>query len=163
MQPPSSAHHLPGDPPAGRAPQAHEDPIRTPAAALSVIELARAQPPRQEIIAFLLDDADRGMGVIVDLTEVRAPTDALLVVDFLGECGECGTAVGPITASSMVIASIRVDPPVGADLLADVDLWQRLSDLADDHGITLLEWFVISPTGVSCPRDILGEPDRWHR
>ena len=26
---------------------------------------------------------------------------------------------------------------------------------------TLVEWFVIGPHGVDCPRDLLGEPERW--
>ena len=43
----------------------------------------------------------------------------------------------------------------------DVDRWLEISDLAEDHGVDLLEWYVIGPDGASCPRDRLGEPPRW--
>jgi hypothetical protein len=35
-----------------------------------------------------------------------------------------------------------------------------MSDIAEQAGVELLEWFVISGD-VTCPRDQLGEPPRW--
>ncbi len=59
-------------------------------------------------------------------------------------------------------------PPAGArqagrgdELVAgDVDRWLELSDLAEQAGVELLEWFVIGDA-ITCPRDLLGEPPRW--
>jgi hypothetical protein len=151
---------MPTSPSAHGAPRARRDPIVTPAAALAVIDLARSWPPRDEIIAFLLDERHRGMGVIVDLTEIRAPADVLAVAELLGETGASHTADGRCSAESIVIASVRLHE---ASVLDDVDLWEQLSNLLDSYGITLLEWFVITPAAVMCPRDVLGEPDRWPR
>ena len=43
----------------------------------------------------------------------------------------------------------------------DVDRWLDMSELISQAGVELLEWFVIDPTGVWCPRDLLGEAPRW--
>ena len=59
---------------------------------------------------------------------------------------------------AMIVASVRPahhDPDA-----SDIDRWLEMSDLTEQAGIELLEWFVISE-GVSCPRDLLGEPPRW--
>jgi len=183
---------MPTPSPAHGAPRARVDPVRSEADALAIIELARSWPPRDEIIAFLLDDDHRGTGTVVDLTEVRSPADVLLVVELLGESAACHNAAGSINASSMVVASVRAreSAPAGPweddlvdddrwdddssdhdssdhdlwdDELWDGDLWDEASDLADSFGLTLLEWFVISPDGIECPRELTGEPDRWPR
>ena len=44
---------------------------------------------------------------------------------------------------------------------ADVNRWFEASDIAADHGVELLEWFVVGPGGVVCPREVFGEPPRW--
>jgi hypothetical protein len=38
-----------------------------------------------------------------------------------------------------------------------------MSDVAEQVGVEVLEWFVIGNSGrdVTCPRDQLGEPPRW--
>jgi len=41
------------------------------------------------------------------------------------------------------------------------DLHEGLYKLAETHGIELLEWFVVGPHGAECPRELLGEPERW--
>ena len=46
-------------------------------------------------------------------------------------------------------------------LPGDIDRWLEADSITDSHGIELIEWFVIDPAGVECPRELLGEPDRW--
>ena len=61
-------------------------------------------------------------------------------------------------ARSIVLASVRPDSGM---LPGDVDRWLEASAIVDQHGLVLLEWFVIGPMGPECPRDLLGEPERW--
>ena len=144
--------------PAQPAPRARQDPVRTPEAALQIVDLARSSPPREEIIAFFLDASWRGLGLILDLTDVRAPEDVLAVTEHLGRAVDEDPSDRLGDAAWMVLASIRL---VDHDVLDDVDLWQRVSDLADAYGVPVVEWFVLGPSGTFCPRDILGEPHRW--
>ena len=144
------------------APRARRDPIVTSSDALAVVELARCRRPREEIIAFLLDDAMRGTGTILSVHHVHTPADVLAVAELMGEAGASAAAIDVAGASSLVVASVRLQDRASS-LLDDVDLWQQMSDLTEQYGIILLEWFVLGPMGVSCPRDILGEPDRWPR
>jgi hypothetical protein len=58
----------------------------------------------------------------------------------------------------LVVATVR---PCGATQQGDVDRWLEASAIADAHGVELIEWFVIGPAGPECPRDLLGEPERW--
>ena len=149
--------------PEPRAPRARLDPITTPHAALAVVELARSWPPRDEVIAYLLDARHRGTGFIVDVTGVRDPRDVLDVVDVIAASLESAPAGGHppgATPQSIVVASVRARD---ASPLDDIDLWEQLSDRCDDLGLTLREWFVLTPSGVSCPRDLVCEPDRWPR
>jgi hypothetical protein len=44
---------------------------------------------------------------------------------------------------------------------SDTDAWVRASDICDNWGLPLLEWFVVSGGMVSSPRDRCGEPSRW--
>jgi hypothetical protein len=150
-------------PPEPRAPRAGLDPITTPASALAVVELARSRPPREEIIAFLLDARHVGTGCILDVTGVRDAQEVLDVVDVIGRSVESEASgrhhVGG-APQSIVIASVRREERSPLD---DIDLWQQLSDRCDEHGLTLREWFVLTPAGVSCPRELVCEPDRWPR
>ncbi len=141
---------------AHRVPRAAIDPIESPSAALAVIDLAISRPLTDETIALVLDPDRRGRTVvIVDGTE---RPDALLdVVERLAACfderGGC-----------LVLATIR---PGGGPLPGDDDRWLEASDLADEFGVELVEWFVITgerPSAAAaawCPRDLLGEPPRW--
>lgn len=141
---------------AHRVPRAAIDPIESPSAALAVIDLAISRPLTDETIALVLDPDRRGRTVvIVDGTE---RPDALLdVVERLAACfderGGC-----------LVLATIR---PGGGPLPGDDDRWLEASDLADEFGVELVEWFVITgerPSAAAaawCPRDLLCEPPRW--
>ena len=77
----------------------------------------------------------------------------------MAELGALCQGVGRETAY-VVIASVRPTGDVEAD---DAQRWCRASDVVESHGMTLLEWFVLGRSGVDCPRDLTGEPDRWPR
>jgi hypothetical protein len=63
-----------------------------------------------------------------------------------------------------VVATVR---PGGGPQADDADRWLEASDIADDLGVELVEWFVIGgdrpsvAANASCPRDLLGEVPRW--
>jgi hypothetical protein len=67
-------------------------------------------------------------------------------------------AQGVERALSLVVATVRPDAGV---LPGDIDRWLEASAICEQFGVELVEWFVISPHGVECPRDLLGEPERW--
>ena len=135
-----------------RPPRAHVDRVVDAADALALITLAMHDPMRPEIIAFLLDDAGRG-GTIVVATDATAPDAVLAVVETM-----CMAAAGDLALSRLVVASVR---PHGATLPGDIDRWLEASQIADTHEIDLIEWYVIGPAGPECPRDLIGEPERW--
>lgn len=129
-------------------------PVCCAADALSVLRLAITLPQQHETLAFVLDA--QGVGGVITLVSGTSHPDAVLAV---ADC-IARAAAAERRAVAMVLASVR---PGGTVQPGDVDRWLEASDLAADHGITLLEWFVIGTLGVSCPRDLLGEPERWPR
>ena len=133
-------------------------PVRSAADALEVVALAMSRPPRPETIGFALDDDGRGdMVMIVDGT--TRPEAVVDMVELLADAAVAGHGSG------LVVASVRPVPPSGTDLAgiadADIDRWLDASDVAADRGIELLEWFVVGPGGITCPREMFGEPPRW--
>jgi hypothetical protein len=135
-----------------RPPRAHVDRVADAADALSLIALAMHDPMQSEVIAFLLDDAGRG-GTIVVVTDAVSPDSVLSVVETLCLAAEADPAL-----CRLVVASVR---PCGATGPGDIDRWLEASDIADLHGVDLVEWYVIGPAGPECPRDLIGEPERW--
>ncbi len=143
---------------AHRLPRAAVDPIDDPSAALAVIDLAMRRPLTAETIALVLDEERRGRTVVV--VDGTAEPDAVLDV--------VERVAGSIAASgrlgAIVLASVR---PGGGPLDDDDERWLEASDLADDLGVELVEWFVVTGDAPSvaahswCPRDLLGEPPRW--
>jgi hypothetical protein len=137
-------------------PRAGIDPIDDADTAFVTISMAVHRPMRHETILVLLDDARCGIGVVV-VTDTSEPDDVLEVI----ECVLAPSAHGG-RVSAVVVASVRPDTTtmtVRSDT-DDVDRWLEMSDLAEQSGIELLEWFVIADD-VSCPRDQLGEAPRW--
>ena len=63
------------------------------------------------------------------------------------------------TLCGLVLATVR--PDTTGMLPGDIDRWLEADSITDSHGIELVEWFIIGPAGVDCPRELLGEPDRW--
>jgi hypothetical protein len=137
---------------AHRPPRAYIDPVLDAADALAIISLAIHDPLRPEIVAFLLDATGRG-GTIVVVTDATLPDAVVGVVETM-----CMAAAGNPELCRLVVATVR---PCGATRPGDVDRWLEASAIADVHGIELVEWFVIGPAGPECPRDLLGEPERW--
>jgi len=131
-------------------------PVRNAADAVRLLLLAVTHPLEAETLCFLLDDDGNGVaGVITVVSGTTNPEALLDVVELIGRVGS-----GVPDATALVVATVR---PSHGVLPGDVDLWLEASDLASAHGIELREWFIISPTGAICPRDLLGEPERWPR
>lgn len=161
-----------------RLPRAGIDPITSPDVALLTVAMAAHHPPRAETIAVLLDDVRRGVAIVV-VSDTTRPDDVLEVVECLTRPAAHGGRVG-----ALVLASVRPTPThaegstcddvhrrelgceLGCELDCtcecdrDVERWLELSDIAEQAGVELLEWFVITGE-VTCPRDRLGEAPRW--
>jgi hypothetical protein len=138
-----------------RAPRAHIDPIRCAADAIALFAVAVAEPFESEVLGIVLDDAGFGHAIVTITDVPPSSTDAVLrLADILGTAAE-----GAPSAAGMVLATVRPDGELVQ--ATDVDTWLEASAIADDHGLRLLEWFVVGPDGIECPRDLLGEPERW--
>ena len=140
---PSRVHNLP--------PRAGVDPISDADSAFITVSMAVGRPLRHETIALLADDARRGVALVV-VNGTSRPDDVVEVLEFLTHPSAHGGRVG-----SIALATVR---PGGRSDASDIDRWLEMSDLAEQSGIELLEWFVIG-RDVTCPRDLLGEPPRW--
>lgn len=148
-----------------RFPRAGIDPIDDAESALLAVSMAVTHPLRHETIVVLLDDARRGIGIVA-VTGTRPPDAVVGVLDtvldtvldsVLDSVFDSVFDSVPESVGAVVLASVR---PGGAADGADIDRWLEMTDLADQHGVELLEWFVVADA-VSCPRDLLGEPPRW--
>ncbi|MBI5090689.1 MAG: hypothetical protein HZB15_18005 [Actinobacteria bacterium] len=146
-------HHVANCPSgAHRPPRAHLDPVLDAADALSLFDLAMHRPLRPEIIAILLDATGRG-GTIVVVTEADDPDAVVSVVETMSLAAQADPGL-----CRLVVATVK---PGSATQPGDIDRWLEASAVADVHGVELVEWFVIGPAGPECPRDLLGEPERW--
>lgn len=141
----NSAHrHL------SRVPRANIDPIGSASEALALVSLAIGHPLRHETVVIVLDD-DRLGNVITVVGETQHADLCTIVETFcLAACGTAGSA--------LVVATVRPD---GATRPGDVDVWLEASALANTFDVELLEWFIIGPAGPECPRDLIGELERW--
>ena len=137
-----------------RLPRAGVDTISCAETALLTLAMAIQQPLRAETVTLLLDDQRRGIAVAV-VSGTHQPDDVLEVVECFTRSAAHGGRVG-----SIIVASVRPDRSDEATTAADVDRWLEMSDIAEQAGVELLEWFVIGGD-VRCPRDRLGEPPRW--
>ncbi len=135
-----------------RGPRANIDPIRNAAAAIALVSTVIAQPLRYETVGFLLDA--NGFGDVVVVVDGTEPADSIIsVAQCLAEAG-----AGTPHLTSLVLATVR---PCGGLRDDDVDRWLEASDVVDECGLHLIEWYVVDPDGIQCPRDLLGEPERW--
>lgn len=127
-------------------------PVRCAADALRLLFLAAAHPLQAETLAFILDN--QGRGGVITIVSGTVDADAVLPVT------ECMSRAAERVdrASALVVASVR---PGGCVLPGDIDRWMEASTLAAAYGVTLIEWFIITESGAQCPRDLLGEPERW--
>ena len=141
-----AAHH--------RLPRAGIDTIDCAETALLTLAMAIQQPLRAETVALLLDDQRRGITVAA-VSGTHQPDDVLEVVECFTRTAAHGGRMG-----SIIVASVRTWPTDQGTAAADVDRWLEMSDIAEQAGVELLEWFVIGQH-VTCPRDQLGELPRW--
>lgn len=136
-----------------RVPRAGIDRIDDATIALGVIATAIALPRRDETILLLLDADRRGRAIVV----VTGTDDHDAVVGVV-ECITRGAYAEQL--GGIVLASVRTGPLGQADGRQDIDRWLEMSDVAEQVGVEVIEWFVID-RAVRCPRDDLGEAPRW--
>ncbi|MDX2378966.1 MAG: hypothetical protein QNM02_04320 [Acidimicrobiia bacterium] len=127
------------------------DPVDSESAARSAVESVMHRPPRAETIVIPLDDRRCGLAVIV-VTGTNSPDAIVDVVDIIGWQARQNTRF-----AAAVVGSVR---PGGSVETRDIDRWLEASEVLDEHGVELLEWFVIGDE-IWCPRDLLGERPRW--
>lgn len=136
-----------------RVPRAGVDPIDTERAALAVINLVLEPPLHDDTIVIALDRERRGRSLMV-VHGTNGHDDLFGVLEMLVE-------MDVEELDALIVATVR-PPVVGVPDLdpLDVERWILASELVEESGLELVEWFVIG-AGVSCPRDLLPEPPRW--
>lgn len=132
-------------------PRAGVDLITDEAAALVTIGLAMHDPPRAETVVIMLDERRRGVALVV-VSGTTRPDDVVEVVECLTRPASTAGRV-----DAVVVASVR---PSGEIVAGDHERWSVLVDIAEQHGVELVEWFVID-RAVTCPRVVAGAPPRW--
>ena len=133
-------------------------PIRSAFDAIAVVSLAIHRPLEFETIGFFLDNHARSNTITV-VTGTTEPDSVLEVA----ECLSLAAANSP-NLCGLVLATVRPDstPHRPATLPGDFDRWIEANSITDAHGIELIDWFVVGRSGgVACPRDLLGDPERW--
>ena len=156
-----SGHH--------RLPRAGLDPITDDHTALAIIALSIQRPLRPETIVVVLDHEHCGIGIVV-VTGTAQPDDVIGVIECLAAAATYDGRAGGLIVASVRPPDARAYPAAagpqdgeGADArLAerDLDRWLEMSDLAEQAGFELFEWYVIG-ADIERPRDRLGEPPRW--
>lgn len=133
------------------------DPIRSALDAIAVISLVIHHPLEAETIAFFLDE--NSCSNIITVVSNTAEPDSVLSV------AECMAMVADRSPRlcGVVLATVRPGSAhnLPATLPGDLDRWVEANEIMEAHGVELIEWFVVGPAGVDCPRELLGEPERW--
>ena len=138
-----------------RPPRAGIDPVDSADAASAVIRLAVTRPMRSEVVVLVLDGDRRG----APSSSSTAPTSPTPSSRSWSDWpNRSSTRRAPPPSSSRWV-------PGGGQLDDDADRWLEASDAAEQAGVELLEWFVISddlgPPTAWCPLYLLAEPPRW--
>jgi len=132
------------------------DPIRSSIDAIAVVSLAIHRPLEAETIAFFLDDTGRSNTITV-ISGTTEPDSILSVAECMGLAGG---RLPTVCASCWRRCDLRAHQTFRqhCPAISTAGGGQR-----DHRGawIELIEWFVIGPAGVDCPRELLGEPERW--
>lgn len=144
-----TAHH--------RLPRAGVDPVTTDGVALATVLAAVHLPLRHETIVLLLDDARRGLAVVV-VSDTASADAVVAIAERLFDPRAHGARVGAAIVASVRPADSGVE--FDADDLADADRWLELDEIAEQCGVELVEWYVLG-RDVSRPRELLGAPPRW--
>jgi hypothetical protein len=129
-------------------------PIRSSQDAVRLLQLAISLPLEHETLAFLLDDEGVG-GVITSIEDTRPLESVLNITAVMSRVGADVPGL-----CSLVVASVR---PGSGLVPGDIDRWLEASEIAEAHGIALLEWYVVDRLGFHCPRELIGEPPRWRQ
>ena len=129
------------------------EPILTSVDALRVVSMAIHRPLEAETIAFFLDDGSRSNTITI----VSGTTEPDSIIS-VAECMAVAASRSP-TLCGVVLASVRPDT-LGL-LPGDIDRWLVVDAITEAHGIELIDWFIVDSAGVECPRDVLGEAERW--
>jgi hypothetical protein len=117
-------------------PRAHLDPIVSSQDILAVLSLAIRRPLCSEVIAILMDEEQRGIGLL-SFDEPHSPTS--LMHQLIGLCST--TAI----TSSVIIASVRPRQLWKSD---DQSQLKFMRQQFGNAGITMREWIVISEGAV---------------
>ena len=117
-------------------PRAHLDPIVSSQDILAVLSLAIRRPLCSEVIAILMDEEQRGIGLL-SFDEPHSPTS--LVHQLIGLCST--TAI----TSSVIIASVRPRQLWKSD---DQSQLKFMRQQFGNAGITMREWIVMSEGAV---------------
>jgi hypothetical protein len=128
------------------------EPIRSSIDALAVISMAIHLPLEAETIAFFLDESSKSNTITI-VSGTTEPDTILSVAECMAVAGGRSAAL-----CGVVLATVR---PASLTLPGDIDRWLEANAITESHGIELIEWFIIGPAGVECPRELLGEPERW--
>ena len=117
-------------------PRAHLDPIVSSQDMLAILSLAIRRPLRNEVIAILMDEEQRGIGLL-SFDEPHSP--ASLIHQLIGLCST--TAI----ATSVIIASVR---PRELWKVDDQSQLKFMRQQFTNAGITMREWIVVSRSAV---------------
>ncbi len=111
-------------------------PIPGPLAALEVVMLAVSRPRRPETIVVCLDHAHRGSTIVVVDHPSGEPVEE--IADMMFQMASSAPGLG-----ALVLATVR--PGLGVAVgPADELAWFELRAGAEDAGLDLLDWFVVS-------------------
>ena len=121
-------------------PRAHLDQIITQQDMLAVLSLAIRRPLCAEVIAILMDEEQRGIGLL-SFDEPRSY--ASLVHHLIGLCSTADIA------SSVILASVRPNELSRSNDVADL---QFMRQQCANAGISLREWIVVSKGAIRCVR-----------
>ncbi len=128
------------------------EPILSSVEALRVVSMAIHHPLEAETIAFFLDEC--GCSNTITIVSGTTEPDSIISV---AECMAVAASRSP-SLCGVVLASVRL----GSGMLpGDIDRWMEVEAITESQGIELVEWFIVGPGVVECPRQLLGEPDRW--
>jgi hypothetical protein len=128
-----------------RTPRAALDPIHGPLDALGVITLALTRPLTRQLIAIACDARWRGLSLTRFAVDSESSNHMCNAVDRM--IGYCSV----VESSRNVIVGIGEPNPAHApQQLANFTL---AAERCHHAGITLREWLVITPGGVSCARN----------
>ena len=138
--------------PSHQYPPLASDPIASSLDAIAIVSMAIHRPLEAETIAFFLDEACRSNTITI-VSGTTDPDSVLSVAECMAVAGGQSPAL-----CGLVLATVR---PAALTLPGDIDRWLEAEAITEAHGIELIEWFVVGPAGIECPRELLGEPERW--